>query len=553
MRQGQGRRNSKISHRQNLRSSSSPENHSRQIGPHSHAKSKNNQSSNENLSRLVMLGRKMKKKSFLYEKDLSQTVALVAWLVSRDLSLRKGSYYLKDVADAVQFVMSPLTKHGLVTITKINRCLQVILKSSFEYILPKADGGTQECGLDLIKKFEDTLTCTDDEFTTSFLNSLPAPWKDIDFTLATNTERHIEQSKRNNELRGKMEPMTGGGTEKHVKNDSEDKTKAKTNPLKMHLVDNVRSLKSLLINHDERIRDLADDANLNLTHEEWSSYFCVQTDGKSQGRTLPTGSGSNISSFSGEVYFVIPSQVSDALNCKRENRNTSVECPRNMTAMGLADSGPSHSSTLVLEEKGQYCRKVPGSIEGLLDPSEFISTLCCKQYNHDREKCIFTHPVAKAKDTTFYRDPGVQLQKIFDPRKRISGATQSAFDVHLVSLFEKGFGEPIVKTPVVKVSQKLSEGTTFDRAPGAQLQKMFDPVESISGANQSVFDLYFVRMFQEAFGKPIGGTDLDTETPFVNNNLLKYGSSSNLAFRRETPQERPNRQAPPSCIVDHLF
>ena len=350
----------------------------------SQAQSKHFPSSYKTPSTCRKLMTELKNNGFLYEKDLSQTIAIIAWLFTRDMTLRKGYFYREDLVKVVHCIMSPLLKSRFVSATRINHCLHLIIRSSFQYTLLREEE-TEESRYGFSKRFASSISNVDDEFTNAFLNSLPSRWKKLDFNLAINTEICIQSN--GNEESLEMKPAKGD-METNQKGQRKLVSKA------LYPLDNVRSLKSLLVNHDERIRDLADQVNLNLTDGEWCLFFFGKTDEDSHGRTLRILSDTDESKSSSSMKstFERPTKVSLAMKHRVKNPSTDKEISSTMNTVVPVKMDSSETSTL-FKEKVPGCRKAPGSKEGLLGPRDFRTTWCCKTYKHDLKKCIFAHPI----------------------------------------------------------------------------------------------------------------------------------------------------------------
>lgn len=473
----------------------------------------------------------LRQSSFLYEKDTSQAIILMAWLVGRSMSLRNGYFYRKDMTKGVHAVVAPLIDSGFITTTRVNRCLQLVLKSSFDYILPRQDG-IQACGSYFSTHFSLTVSdVLDDEANNTLLNSLPSPWRDLDFTIAANTEAYA-QPHGNDMTRGEMEPVTVD-TENRV---ADKKVQTKP-PVLMCFVDNVRSLKCLLRNHDERIRDVADEAKLHLTEKEWSSFFSGKTDEDSHGRrTLTTMSDSDTSTSSPSIkgeegwgngssfIFEISTEVSDDLTNKGKNPG----------------SGETSSDINAFEERSQYCRRVPGTLDGLLEPAEFRTVWCCKPYKHDIDKCTFAHkdvnggwlrrdprkydyrPQLCSKFTIGTNNINECVYKNFctkGQRCEFAHSEEENFyhpnnykNIEFKCLPCDNSGPVRFSPSSVIVPQELEVDKTFDRARGIPIRNTFDKAP---GAD----------LFNRAPGAPIRKIESDPGTDYVKENLLPYLNS----------------------------
>ena len=133
----------------------------------SHTTGSSSRSSSEILKTLL------RKKACLYEPDPSRAVALVTWLVGRELALEFGFFTRQQLQAGVHACVSEKIDSGVITRTKVNRCMQIILNSCFHYIIPRPDG-TEENGntfrLTFAREVADDAT---------LLRVLPAPWNNL--------------------------------------------------------------------------------------------------------------------------------------------------------------------------------------------------------------------------------------------------------------------------------------------------------------------------------------------------------------------------------------
>ena len=215
----------------------------------------------------------LRKKACLYEPDTSRAVALVTWLVGRELALDHGYFSRQQLQAGVHACVAEKIEAGTITRTKVNRCMQIILNSCFHYIIPRPDG-TEEKGHTFKAQFAREIG--DDN---SLLRILPAPWND----LKVNKDIVLEASMA--ELEGKSEPRSSHAspkgspslkpmdhrspTREHHHDTDADSKRA----VLLCFNENVRSAEDVFRCHNEFIRDSAHSSNLQLTAHEWRIFF----------------------------------------------------------------------------------------------------------------------------------------------------------------------------------------------------------------------------------------------------------------------------------------
>jgi hypothetical protein len=215
----------------------------------------------------------LRKKACLYEPDTSRAVALVTWLVGRELALEHGYFSRQQLQAGVHACVAEKIESGTITRTKVNRCMQIILNSCFHYIIPRPDG-TEEKGHTFRSIFEKEVS--DDS---RLLRLLPAPWND----LVVNRETVLRASVA--ELDGKPEPRSNHASPKgsptlrpmqprsperaHGDVDAVDSKRA----VLLCFNENVRAAEDVFRCHNEFIRDSAHSSNLQLTAHEWRIFF----------------------------------------------------------------------------------------------------------------------------------------------------------------------------------------------------------------------------------------------------------------------------------------
>lgn len=216
----------------------------------------------------------LRKKACLYEPDTSRAVALVTWLVGRELALQHGYFSRQQLQAGVHACVAEKIEAGTITRTKVNRCMQIILNSCFHYIIPRPDG-TEEKGHTFRVLFADEVSDDND-----LLRLLPAPWNGL------SVNRDIVLKASEAELEGKPEPRSNHASPKgspvlkpvdhrspvreHHHDGGENDSKR---AVLLCFNENVRAAEDVFRCHNEFIRDSAHSSNLQLTAQEWRIFF----------------------------------------------------------------------------------------------------------------------------------------------------------------------------------------------------------------------------------------------------------------------------------------
>jgi hypothetical protein len=281
----------------------------------------------------------LRKKACLYEAGTSRAIALVTWLVGRKLALEKGYFSRQLLQSGVHAVVGEKIDSGLVTRTKVNRCMQIILNSCFHYIIPRPDG-IEESGATFREIFNEEV---DDDL--HLISHLDAPWDHLDISLAENACEEEEE---------------------------EDDTSKDGSTKRLVLLcfnENVRSAEDVLRCHNDFIRDAAISANLCLNAEDWRNFFSRKDEDCSfTSSTLEsTTSVSNSPLIRGNdgheipyLSFDIPSEVTESIDAKEG----CVPWAKNADVLGQMSSN---------------------------ELSKFRTTWCCKRYDHNEHLCRFAH------------------------------------------------------------------------------------------------------------------------------------------------------------------
>jgi hypothetical protein len=223
----------------------------------------------------------LRKKACLYEPDPSRAVALVTWLVGRELALEFGFFTRQQLQAGVHACVSEKIDSGVITRTKVNRCMQIILNSCFHYIIPRPDG-TEENGntfrLTFAREVADDI---------SLLQVLPAPWNNLtvdreEILTASASEMDLVDTKvlaktpatSANSTPQSSPTMAGRSGEKlspRSKDDHDDPDGKRAVLLCFN--ENVRCAEDVFRSHNEFIRDTSHASNLQLSSQEWRAFF----------------------------------------------------------------------------------------------------------------------------------------------------------------------------------------------------------------------------------------------------------------------------------------
>jgi hypothetical protein len=201
----------------------------------------------------------LRKKACLYEPGTSRAVALVTWLVGRELALEYGYFSRQQLQSGVHACVANKINSGTITRTKVNRCMQIILNSCFHYIIPRPDG-SEENGDAFRKHF--VRSARDDR---SILKSLPDPWNNV----TVETETIVQASRSEEEIKKVSSPQSSPHLSSVDHPGSEDSKRA----VLLCFNENVRSAMDVFHCHNEFIRDTANASKLQLTAIEWRSFF----------------------------------------------------------------------------------------------------------------------------------------------------------------------------------------------------------------------------------------------------------------------------------------
>jgi len=209
----------------------------------------------------------LRKKACLYEPDTSRAVALVTWLVGRELALEYGYFSRQQLQTGVHACVSKKIDSGTITRTKVNRCMQIILNSCFHYIIPRPDG-SEENGESFRTWFAES---TRDD--TALLLALPPPWNDIVVDKKTILSASVSDpdTKSDNKQSPQGSPRLPSVEQREGQGDGGENLSKRAVLLCFN--ENVRSAEDVFRCHNEFIRDTANASKLQLTAHEWRTFF----------------------------------------------------------------------------------------------------------------------------------------------------------------------------------------------------------------------------------------------------------------------------------------
>ena len=248
----------------------------RQTPPGTGGSSPHQSSLNPQRSASEILKTLLRKKACLYEPDTSRSVALVTWLVGRELALEYGFFSRQQLQSGVHACVADKIDSGTITRTKVNRCMQIILNSCFHYIIPRSDG-SEEKG----DSFRDAFArnVENDSF---LLRHLPAPWNDlsvqravvIEAALNDGEEAFHQQTYKNPSTPKSSPKLSSVNADRSPGKDAPDGDNAESKrAVLLCFNENVRSAEDVFRCHNEFIRDTANAAHLQLTAQEWRTFF----------------------------------------------------------------------------------------------------------------------------------------------------------------------------------------------------------------------------------------------------------------------------------------
>ena len=299
----------------------------------------------------------LRKKACIYEPVTSHAIALITWHVGKDLTLQQGHFSRQQLQANVHFVVADKIRKGLITRTKVNRCMQIILNSCFHYIIPKPDGSIDN-GNSISQNFR---RCIEDD--RYMIKSLPTPWHDLDIDI------NIGIDNDNNGINDSIDydKCTNVGT---IKTDEDF---GKRHSIRLCFNENVRSAEDVLNCHNEFIRDVAASGNLLMSAQDWKIFFAISND---DDESCSTDVTAELTVTSGGGCFPHNLKSGDS-----EVSHISLEIPKDV------------SDFLTVQNELQESHK-SNDLFGRMKSSElhrFRSTWCCKRYEHNHSLCRFAH------------------------------------------------------------------------------------------------------------------------------------------------------------------
>eukprot|EP00980_Cylindrotheca_fusiformis_P008011 scaffold1706_cov116-Cylindrotheca_fusiformis.AAC.14 len=242
-------------------------------GP-SHAANQHQVASNPQRSSAEILKTLLRKKACLFEPDTSRAVALVTWLVGRELAIEYGFFSRQQLQSGVHACVASKIESGIITRTKVNRCMQIILNSCFHYIIPRADG-TEEKGDYFRGGFAQSVQ--DDSFKLQYLSRL---WNDVTVDRGTVLKASLQEMEEKpvkvskSPTTPKSSPrLSSTQAPKSPKDSSDHDHYESKRAVLLCFNENVRSAEDVFRCHNEFIRDTANAAHLQLTAQEWRTFF----------------------------------------------------------------------------------------------------------------------------------------------------------------------------------------------------------------------------------------------------------------------------------------
>jgi hypothetical protein len=208
----------------------------------------------------------LRKKACLYEPDTSLAVSLMTWLVGRRIALDRGYFTRQQLQAGVHSCVSGKIDEGHVTRTKVNRCMQVILNSCFHYIIPLPDGG-EECGMAFRSVFSQE--SSDEEH---LLGMLPPPWNDLKLQ-SMNDDPGRSFCDDDDGVHHQSYARTHQDKDSSAASQADESLDSQKRSVLLCFNENIRSAADVFRCHNEFIRDIAHSGNLNLSPEDWQSFF----------------------------------------------------------------------------------------------------------------------------------------------------------------------------------------------------------------------------------------------------------------------------------------
>lgn len=271
-------------------------------------------------STIEVLKTLLRKKACLYEPETSYAISLVTWLVGYKLALLQGYFTRQQLQAGVHACVTKQIHAGYVTRTKVNRCMQVILNSCFHYIIPLPDveDESRECcnvggGLAFRTIFANETTSDEEQL----LLTLSKPWHDlnIDNVCSSTVIGLFHDDDNEDDDNHHYHPYSvggGGGGGKHqasvggkvnsssssIVSHADESLDSNKRSVLLCFNENIRCAADIFRCHNEFIRDVAHSGNLNLSSEEWLSFFTgTKAHTRSSGKSSRSGGDTMLDDF----------------------------------------------------------------------------------------------------------------------------------------------------------------------------------------------------------------------------------------------------------------
>ena len=316
-------------------------------------------SSSSNRSAPDILKTLLRKKACLYEPDTSQAIALITWLVGRHLALSHGYFSRQQLQAGVHHVVQNNITSGVITRTKVNRCMQIILNCCFHYIIPRPDG-VEDSGDVFRKKFQSC--AVDDSY--KILN-LPYPWNDIDVNaLLQSWDSNITPT-------------------------NEDTGQPVKRTVLLCFNENVKSSDDVFQCHKDFIRDAANSANLHLTANEWKQFFFGDSSITSHVAAHQQDAGSCASSTT--TTTTAPYSPSTSIITTSPLHTGS--CASTSSPLSLPISSWQQPTSPIAKEQSSTSVATSDYFGRMTykELNDFRTSWCAKRYDHDTSLCGFAH------------------------------------------------------------------------------------------------------------------------------------------------------------------
>ena len=213
----------------------------------------------------------LRKKACLYEPDTSRVIALVTWMVGRELTLEHGYFSRQDLQVGVHACVAKKIEGGTITRTKVNRCMQIILNSCFQYIIPRPDGSEEKRDA-FRKRFEESA-----QHDHAILANLPSPWNGVsverDVILRAVAAAEESEKRGGSRVSPQHSPRLSGSEAPTGTHESDCEEHQCKRAVLFCFNENVKSAVDAFRCHNEFIRDTANASRLQLTAREWCSFF----------------------------------------------------------------------------------------------------------------------------------------------------------------------------------------------------------------------------------------------------------------------------------------